>query len=61
MLRWWYLYKKFYYGVTVIFEKIHGNTVIQNLARPPVDLVIISSISVVDHICWNDKFVKDFG
>ena len=27
--------QKFAYGITVIFEKINGNTVIQNLVRPP--------------------------
>ena len=25
----------FDYGITVIFEKINGNTVIENLVRPP--------------------------
>ena len=28
--------QKFEYGTTVIFEKINGNTVIQNLVRPPL-------------------------
>ena len=27
--------QKFDYGITVIFEKINGNTVMQNLVRPP--------------------------
>ena len=27
--------QKFDFGITVIFEKINGNTVIQNLVRPP--------------------------
>ena len=27
--------QKFDYGITVIFEKINGNTVIENLVRPP--------------------------
>ena len=27
--------QKIDYGITVIFEKINGNTVIQNLVRPP--------------------------
>ena len=31
--------QKFDYGITVIFEKINGNTVIQNLVRPPVNIV----------------------
>ena len=29
------LIQKFDYGITVIYEKINGNTVIQNLVRPP--------------------------
>ena len=28
--------QKFDYGITVIFEKINGNTVIQSLVRPPL-------------------------
>ena len=27
--------QKFDYGITVIFEKIKGNTVIENIVRPP--------------------------
>ena len=30
--------QKFVYGITVIFEKINGNTVIQSLVRPPLIL-----------------------
>ena len=28
--------QKFDYDITIIFEKINGNTVIQNLVRPPL-------------------------
>ena len=28
--------QKYDYGITVIFEKIDGNTVIRNLVRPPL-------------------------
>ena len=31
--------RKFDYGTTVIFEKMNGNTVIQNLVRPPVNVI----------------------
>ena len=27
--------QKFDYGITVIFEKINGNTIVQNLVSPP--------------------------
>ena len=35
--------QKFDYGITVIFEKINGNTVIQNLVRPPLYVVQVIS------------------
>ena len=38
--------QKFDYGTTVIFEKMNGNTVIQNLVRPP-PIKLIGSIFVM--------------
>ena len=34
--------QKFDYGITVIFEKINGNTEIQNLVRPPPSILSYS-------------------
>ena len=36
--------QKFDYGITVIFEKINGNTVIYNLVRPPPNICVIHFI-----------------
>jgi len=34
------------YGITVIFEKINGNTIIQNSVRPPSYYVIHKHYSI---------------
>ena len=40
--------QKFDYGITVIFEKKNGNTVIQNLVRPPLLGIIEKEVLLTD-------------
>ena len=41
--------QKFDDGITVIFEKINGNTVIQNLVRPPPVLLHADDATLLAH------------
>ena len=42
--------QKFDYGITVIFEKINGNTVVQNLVFPPPNGIKSSTNKIVTYI-----------
>ena len=41
--------QKIDYGATVIFEKINGNTVIENLVRPPIKVLILNGLRLILH------------